>query len=251
MNFKNRLNKILRRFNVELHGLGYLQSLAKGEFKKDEFSFFKKNIEENEPIIYDAGANKGLMINNFFSLFPDASVHAFEPIKDLCKTMRENFPGKKNLVVNECGIGNKQTEMNLNINFNMDTSSFLTSKKTGLNSDKQVETQRQVTVPVITLDSYAKKNNHRKINLLKLDIQGSELNALNGAAFLLKNKMIDMIFTETYFIQQYEGQPLFHEIASFLFENGYELQDLYNPFYGKGKIAWCDSLFIRSDLKLK
>jgi hypothetical protein len=105
-----------------------------------------------------------------------------------------------------------------------------------------------MTTTTISLNDYYKKYPDR-INILKLDIQGSELSALKGASDLLAGQLIDIIFTETYFIQQYKEQPLFHEIAAYLHGFEYQLQDLYNPYYGNGKIAWCDSLFIRNRLK--
>jgi len=37
---------------------------------------------------------------------------------------------------------------------------------------------------------------------------------------------------------------LFQDLLGFLFDNGYQLQDIYNPFYGKGSLAWCDAIFL-------
>jgi FkbM family methyltransferase len=250
MSIKNNLNKFLRKFNVELHGLGYLQSLAKGEFKKDESDIFKTLFGNQDILIYDVGANRGVTIDHFIQLFPGATVHGFEPYKELAEGMSKRYVDNKNIIINKCGIADMQTTMSLNINFSADTSSLLLSKKTGLNSDKQVETVRQENVPVITIDEYAAANKHDHIHILKLDIQGSELNALKGAENLLTKNAIDAIFTEAYFIQQYEKQPLFHEIVSFLFTFDYELQDIYHPLYGKGKLAWCDALFVKKNLKL-
>ncbi|MEJ7822778.1 MAG: hypothetical protein WKF85_10680, partial [Chitinophagaceae bacterium] len=65
----------------------------------------------------------------------------------------------------------------------------------------------------------------------------------------LREGRIDLIFTESYFIQQYQDQPLFFEIAAYLLSFGYVLQDIYNPIYGKGRLAWCDAMFIRENIK--
>ena len=42
---KATINRFLRKFNLELHGTGYLQSLAKGEFKKDTFDTQKELLK--------------------------------------------------------------------------------------------------------------------------------------------------------------------------------------------------------------
>lgn len=250
MSVKNKINKLLRRFNVEMHGTGYLQALAKGELRKNEMDVFKKVFGTKNIIIYDVGANRGTTIKSFLNEFNQAHIHAFEPQRALCDNMMQDYHQFKNVTINNCGISDTEGSLVFNINRSVDTSSFLASQKTGLNSDKQVETLEQVTVPVTTIDKYAASHQHEKINILKLDIQGSELNALKGAGNCLKQKKIDMIFCEAYFVQQYEKQPLFFDTASFLLAHDYVLQDIYHPVYGKGKIAWCDAMFIPADFKM-
>lgn len=248
MSIKHKLNYFLKRFNIQVHGIGYLQSLSKGEFKKNEFDFFKETFLGKSIVIFDVGANRGSTVQKFIDFFPSSSILAFEPINSLCETMQHLFKMNKNIQIENCGISDINGELTFYINKSIDTSSFLPSQKTGLNSDAQVRNTHQLTVPVKTIEQSCKEKNIKHINILKLDIQGSEMKALAGSANLLKQKSIDVIYTEAYFIQQYVGQPLFAEIALYLSTFGYQLQDIYNPIYGKGKIAWCDAVFIRDDL---
>lgn len=251
MSLKNRINKFLRKFNVEIHGLGYLQSLSKNEFKNHEDLVYTKVFKKNEKItIFDVGANQGLIISKFISLFPNATIHAFEPYQPYASLLNQQFYSNPNIKINTIGISNNKGEQLFNINKSIDTSSLLHSKKTGLNSDEQVKTVNQINISLTTIDEYLKNEEAQRINILKLDIQGSELNALRGAEIALKNKNIDIIFTEAYFVQQYENQPLFSDIVKYLFDYGYVIQDIYHPIYGLSKLAWCDVMFIRKDLKL-
>lgn len=48
-------------------------------------------------------------------------------------------------------------------------------------------------VKMSTIDIYCKENNIDRIHFLKFDIEGHELNALNGANKMLKDKKIDII----------------------------------------------------------
>jgi FkbM family methyltransferase len=252
MSLKNKINKILRKFNIELHGLGYLQALGKNEFKNSENSFYLKVFNSNikELRIFDVGANQGITISNFLTLFPNAYIHAFEPYELYSLELIEKFKINPKVNINAIGISDQIGEQIFNINKSIDTSSLLNSKKTGLNSDEQVKTLNKIKVQLTTIDDFMKNNNIEQINILKLDIQGSELNALVGAKIGLENKKIDIIFTEAYFIQQYENQPLFVDIVNYLSRFGYVIQDIYNPIYGMSKLAWCDVMFIRGDLKL-
>lgn len=245
---KNKINKYLRKFKVEIHGTSYIQSLKKGKFKSNEFDFFKKIFGSGPITIFDIGANRGLKIIEFLKFFPSSLIYAFEPYIPLFKELEKQFLNNPDIRLFNIGVSDKRTEKVFNVNRGVDTSSFLISNKTGLNSDRQVETIEQFTLPLDVLDQIVLKEKVERIHLLKLDIQGSELNALKGAERLLIEKRIDVIFTEAYFIQQYIGQPLFYEIASYLQQFGYSLQDIYNPIYGNGKIAWCDAIFVRENL---
>jgi FkbM family methyltransferase len=251
MSFKNKINKILRKFNVELHGLGYLQALSKNEFKNSETLIYIRAFHPSDEIsIFDVGANQGITISKFLSIFPNATIHAFEPYEPYSLKLIENFNSNAKVNINALGVSNQIGEQIFNINKSIDTSSLLNSKKTGLNSDEQVKTLNQVKIQLTTIDEYLKYKRVNQINILKLDIQGSELNALKGAELALKNKKIDIIFTEAYFIQQYENQPLFADIVKYLSNYGYTIQDIYNPIYGMSKLAWCDVMFVRDDLKI-
>lgn len=248
MGLKNKLNNFLKPFNIQVHGLGYLQALAKGDFKKNEFDFFKEIFGNKELVIYDVGANRGSTIDSFLKIFPASKIIAFEPYPQLADEITAKHSGNRNVVIDNCGISNINGECLFYVNKSIDTSSFLISKLTGLNSDAQVKNLEQITVPVKTIEESLKEQKLYHINILKLDIQGSELNALQGAEKLLADKKIDLVYTEAYFIQQYVGQPLFPEIAAYLLNLGYALQDIYNPIYGKGKLAWCDAVFVREGL---
>jgi hypothetical protein len=103
-------------------------------------------------------------------------------------------------------------------------------------------------IHTITIDEYIMEKGIEKIDILKIDVQGNELNVLKGAKRALVDNRICMVYLETYFKAQYEDQPLFNEIFSFLCANGFELQDIYDPYYNKNSILWCDSLFIKSDM---
>lgn len=233
---------------MQLHGMGYLQSLAKGEFKKDEFAYFKEIFGDRKLVIFDVGANRGHTIDTFLGLFPDSKVIAFEPYPPLAKEILMKYKDRPNVTIDPSGISDKKGELLFYVNKSVDTSSFLPSQLTGLTSDPQVKNVEQITVPVKTIEDSCAENHIDHIHILKLDIQGSELKALKGAERLLADKKIDLVYTEAYFIQQYVDQPLFTDIAAYLLSYGYQLQDIYNPIYGKGRLAWCDAIFVRKDL---
>jgi hypothetical protein len=62
--------------------------------------------------------------------------------------------------------------------------------------------------------------------LLKLDVQGYELEALKGCAALLDR--FDYVIAEGSFVELYKGQALAHEIIRYLDQHGFRLVNVYN-----------------------
>jgi FkbM family methyltransferase len=241
---KENINKFLRRFGFEIHGNGYMQSLKKTSFKEDAFEVQYNLLSGNADCIFDIGANRGDTAKKYASLFNKAKIYAFEPFPDTYSKLLTNTKEIKQIIPNTLAIADFRGDAILYSNHNEDTNSLLPSIKMGLSSDQQVRNKGSLTIPTDTIDNFCKENNIDQIAILKLDIQGSELAALKGAVRMLEKKKIKVIYTETYFRQQYKDQPLFHDIASFLFGYGYAIQDIYSPIYGNGKLAWSDAIFV-------
>jgi hypothetical protein len=83
-------------------------------------------------------------------------------------------------------------------------------------------------VDVITIEDFANQQGITHINILKMDIEGYELKALQGAESLLSQQRIDAIYTEVSLVPQYIGQPLFHDITEYLQKRGYYLYNIYD-----------------------
>ena len=56
---------------------------------------------------------------------------------------------------------------------------------------------------------------------------------------ILKEYNVEMFFEE-----QYEQQALFFNIAAFLYQYGFVVQDFYDPYYSGTNMVWCDAIFI-------
>ncbi len=118
-----------------------------------------------------------------------------------------------NVNLNKYALSNDIGSSILNINKSVDTNSFLKTKKIGANSDKSCVSVGQILIETNTIDNYCSINNIKEIDILKIDVQGSEIEVLKGALDMLKNGRIKLIYIETYFKQQYVNQPLFHDIS--------------------------------------
>ncbi len=242
---KAKINNIIGKFGVELHGKSYLQALAKGEFKNDTFEIQKALIKQQAPVIFDIGANTGSITAKYLKYFPNCDVYSFEPFPDSYRHLESRFTNFGNVHCSQKAVASTVGSKIFYVNKNADTNSLLRPQKTGLRSDEQVANMTAINVESIVLDEFCVVENIKHIDILKMDIQGGEYDALVGLDAMLSNNSIDLIYSEVYFIQQYENQPLFHDISQLLFKYDFYLQDIYNPIYGNGHLAWADVIFTR------
>ncbi len=115
------------------------------------------------------------------------------------------------------------------------------------------EVVKELEVPCLTLDAAASKYGFTDAAMLKLDVQGYELEILKSGPELLKQ--VDAVYVELEFLPFYEGQPLFGDIDSFLRERGFALIDLKRSFfrrtnrvpasYSKRELVWSHGLYLR------
>lgn len=98
----------------------------------------------------------------------------------------------------------------------------------------------------------------RDVDLLKIDIQGAELDVFRGAGALLERALV--IWTEVKFLPLYEGQPLFAEVESFLRQRGFLFHSFdgiatrgFQPYASlprqrqgrRRQQLWADAIFVR------
>ena len=98
-------------------------------------------------------------------------------------------------------------------------------------------------VSVITLDDYCSELGIERVDLLKSDTQGYDLEVLKGAEALLRSGRVGLVYTEVIFSEQYEGLPGFDVLYRFLVDCDMRLVALYN-YANVDRVAnWCDALF--------
>ena len=233
--------------------MGYEIRLIAGKSNnpKNEYYQIKRLLSnQSNPIIFDVGANIGKISTTYRSIFPNAKIYAFEPIAECYDKLKILSNRDKNLYPYPIAISNKNEKREFFINQNLGSSSLLTSNSKGKEvwGNRALDTVSTTDVECKTLDSFCIENDIKRINLVKLDIQGSELNALHGAEKLLKEGKIDMIYTEISIYKSYNGQAEFHQILSYLKEYHFTLFNIYKSIHKNGRLLEIDILFVTSAL---
>ena len=192
--------------------------------------------------IVDGGANKGKTVAKFLERFGQAEIHAFEPIPELQQRLRESFADRQNVHVHPVALGRRAGTVPLHITAHDPASSLMSpSKWNWAYWQHRMDVVRTIRTPLVRLDSEVTG----EVDVLKLDLQGSELAALEGATGLLPQTKI--ILTEVEFVELYDGQPLFSELDAFLREQGFRLYNLYSLFTQRdGQLIFGDALYLNT-----
>jgi FkbM family methyltransferase len=106
-----------------------------------------------------------------------------------------------------------------------------------------------IRLPVERLDAIAAAEGFADCDFLKLDLQGHELHALEGAGSLFGRAEVVQI--EASLLRLGDG-PLIHEVATVFHQRGYRLYDVFGLNYRPlDKALWqADLLFVRQDSAL-
>ncbi len=191
--FFYKFNKHL--FKLSLRGLGVLNSdiaSATGE----DYLLEKLSKKWNPKIIVDVGSNTDAYGYKFFT---DAKIFAIEPHPLTYKKLREMFIGITR--IKKCNLALSNNNGNAKLwDFAEESEIKKTQPTSQLSSlDKNVinkihgQKAQAFLVKKMTLDSFATKYRIDKIDFLKIDTEGHELQVLQGAKKLLKDNKIDLI----------------------------------------------------------
>jgi len=206
-----------------------------------------KNID-NELVVFDVGANEGLISLTYQKYFTRLKLFAFEPFPDSYNRLKATSEIARYICPLNLAVSNYTGKKKFFCNSNNETNSLLESCKLNSEIDDLIKTVNTIEVDTITIDDVVKQYGISQIDVLKMDIQGGELDALKGAVETLRRGRVSIIYIEIEFVHIYENQPLFLDIANFLNNYNFGLYSFYNFNYIKGQLAWADALFINKNI---
>lgn len=193
--------------------------------------------------LIDVGANKGQFALATLSLFPNVKIDCFEPLPGPGKIIQAwsaHMTDQINL--HQCALARSGGHSKFYVTNREDSSSFFEpgspQKAAGIDVSETIE------VVTERLDSVIDKASISSPSLLKMDVQGAELDVLIGSEGILSS--IDFVYLELSFIQLYKNQPLFNDLYEYLVQRGFVLRGLANSDIDKARgPTQTDALFCR------
>lgn len=145
--------------------------------------------------IFDAGSNTGQFLNVVLQnlLTENFVIHCFEPARETFRRLAGTCGPDRRIVLNNMGLGKEQGEACLYYDAPGSGLASLTKRRL---SHFNIPFNQSEDVRITTVDDYCRERDVEKIHLLKIDVEGHELDVLSGAATMMKDKAIGMISFE-------------------------------------------------------
>jgi FkbM family methyltransferase len=193
--------------------------------------------------IFDVGANIGQSVSRYRDKFPSCFITSFEPNPEVFSLLERNWGCVSGITLNPIALTNFIGHASFYATRVPEVSSLLqpTERMIELSSEHKYD-HETINVSTMTLDHYCQINNIRNIDILKLDVQGSELNLLQGAEKLLQEGMITLIYSEVTFAETYINQTRFIDLVSYLNKFNYEIWDIGSFLYTRNGRLWAANL---------
>ena len=197
----------------------------------------------NYDLLLDAGAHQGQFSVIAHHIKPSVSIVAYEPQSAAAGVFRAVLGKAENVTLHQIALGDADAEAEINLSRRSDSSSLLPTSEELPKLFKNTEHHAKERVRIARLDSFPEHWKHAERAFLKIDVQGLELQVLQGGAEALKH--CAYVYVECSHVELYKGQALFEDVKAFLEEKGFHVTKRVNEDVIANKLIQADYLFER------
>ena len=193
--------------------------------------------------VLDVGANIGQSAIPFSDKFPNATVYSFEPTRATYDRLAKNTERYPQIHPIHRAVGSSSRMAKLSLNQRSVLNSLVNS-----NSEPPKDSQSTEDVQVVTIDEFMSEYGIVKVDLLKIDTEGHELEVLVGARETLKRRAVTFVISEVSFDPTHERHTSFfslHELLSELDYSVYAFYDLHHWSAAPTQLGYCNVLHTR------
>ncbi len=224
-------NKILKR---------YLKRL-------DPIYLWMKKLNLKEPTILDIGANIGMYSICYSKIFYKSKIFAFEPVKKNYEILVSNINKNKikTIYPKNFGFLDKRRTLKIGIPDSKIHERYKKDINDGLFSI--FAKNKKFKIKVITVDNFTKKIKLKRIDFIKIDVEGAESLVLKGANKTIR-KYKPIIQLEFNKLTEILGNKKLSYFKKFALDNHYKIFYLVKNYKLKKKLKNKNEFF--SDLIL-
>lgn len=195
-------------------------------------------------VIFDIGANEGQSAVHYLEVFPHAEIYSFEPVNDTYRKLVDRVREWECVRPFRLALG----DTNGQVSIRLSDLSVRNSLRNYADFAGAISVER---IQVRTLDSFVAEHHINRLDLLKTDTEGFDLEVLRGGEKTLKEGTIGFILCEVTFSKGDKAHTSFFDVAEYIRHFGFEFVDLYDHDYvafapRRPPLAYCNALFYRT-----
>lgn len=171
------------------------------------------------PCVLDVGFNTGDFTREVLSQRAEAKIIGFDPAREVQRVFTASFNQHPQVELVPCALAERSGVATFYDSGNMSSSL----------APARGPTEATYSVPLMTLDEFATQRQITRIDLLKIDAEGFDLNVLEGAEKLLRQQQIDLFVFE-YADGWINNRRFLKEASDYLSDKPYHLFRLFNGF---------------------
>lgn len=191
--------------------------------------------------ILDVGANDGSSSLKFHAGFPEALIHAFEPVSTTFETLASNVGTIQQIRCHQLAVGESSTTASIYVTQHSTTSSLI----------RPESSLREEVVAVTTVDAFAADQRLPKIDLLKIDTEGYDLNVLRGSRGMFAREAIHFVLVEVGFHRHDSRHVLFDDVRDLLEGSGFSVYGFYDQqleWSGENRLRYANVCFAHASV---
>lgn len=186
---------------------------------KDTFLNNILRFVQSQDVVLDIGVNIGFYLLNFAKKANQGNVYGFEPNPTVFEFAKKNCELNQfqHVKLNNIGLGHVASSFQMaQINDNLGMNKIVTESTSG-----------SFTVQVQRLDDFVNQENITKVDVMKIDVEGFEMNVLLGAEEVI-NKNKPFLFIEIDEANLNGNKASFQMMSTWLTNKGYVIKNAFS-----------------------
>ncbi len=189
-------------------------------------------VGRDDSLILEIGCHYGTDTRRFLSLFPQATIYCFEPEPRAIAGFRRTVGDDPRVSLFEVALSDRAGTVRfyqsggtptdggrVELSDGCDLSGSIKVPKRHKELYDWITFENTIEVATCTLDGWADQHNVRDVDFIWMDVQGAELDVIQGAQKTLATTRF--LYTECIDVELYEGQPSLEDLLKAL--PGFEL----------------------------
>ena len=192
--------------------------------------------------VIDVGVGPGTP--ELYDAFPGARLILVEPLEEWRGHLDQiRHPGGVEVVAAAAGPASGEVELAVH---RVRACSSMVGPRRGEDADPA-----RRAVPMVRLDDVARERQSPGPFVVKVDVEGAELQVLEGASELLRET--ELVLLEVSLFELIAGAPQLHDVVAWMHDHGFVVADLYNGHNRllDGALAQMDIAFLPADSRFR